>query len=114
MKPRMFEVFSVLGTLLVCLSPGAQPALQHLAGGDSVLAAPVPRPLSDAPWTTNVTVNDNAGTTYEQGPSIAVDPDGNAYATWQSYRNGNNDIYFSYRPAGGCLLYTSPSPRDRS
>ena len=29
-------------------------------------------------------------------------------------RSGNRSVALSYRLSGGCLLYTSPSPRDRS
>jgi len=52
-------------------------------------------------WGANARVNDDAGTTRQLSPSIAVDSSGNAYAVWQDERNGNYDIYFSYRPAGG-------------
>ncbi len=55
---------------------------------------------SGGSWSENVKVNDAL-----QGsgdfPSIAVDSNGNAYAIWQDSRNGNTDIYFSYRPSGG-------------
>ena len=71
------------------------------SGRDLARAAPPPRPLSDAPWGANVRVNDDAGTAYQWLPSIAVDAGGNAYAAWHDYRNGNMDIYFSYRPASG-------------
>jgi hypothetical protein len=52
-------------------------------------------------WGPNVRVNDDAGTEMQGSPSIAVDPRGNAYAVWEDTRNGNWDIYFSYRPTGG-------------
>ena len=79
------------------------PATRHEFSPMSALAAPPPRPLSNAPWTANVKVND-AGAVIYGVPCIAVDASGNAYAVWPDYRDGStqrNDIYFSYRPAGG-------------
>ncbi len=52
-------------------------------------------------WGANIKVNDDTGTAYHYSPSIAVDADGNAYAVWRDNRNGQPDIYFAYRPAGG-------------
>jgi hypothetical protein len=52
-------------------------------------------------WGPNVKMNDDGGTAGQSYPAIAVDGNGNAYAVWEDYRNGNCDIYFSYRPAGG-------------
>lgn len=52
-------------------------------------------------WSANVKVNDDPGAADQYSPAIAVDSLGNAYAVWMDYRNGNYDIYFSYRPAGG-------------
>jgi hypothetical protein len=52
-------------------------------------------------WQANSKVNDDAGTAGYTPPSVAVDAGGNAYAVWSDSRNGNADIYFSYRPAGG-------------
>ena len=52
-------------------------------------------------WGTNVKVNDDIGTEHQWGPTIAVDSTGNAYAVWDDYRNGDYDVYFAYRPAGG-------------
>ena len=101
MKPRTLAVLLVVGTLLVLLLPGAEPSVNRVAGVDSVLAAPLSRPLADAPWDSNVKVNDDPGTAEQFWPSIAVDPSGNAYAVWADQRNSNDDIYFSYRPAGG-------------
>jgi hypothetical protein len=57
------------------------------------------RPAGDS-WGPNVQVNDDVGTAWQIAPSIAVDPNGNAYAVWGDERNGNEDIYFSHRPAG--------------
>ena len=56
------------------------------------------RPPAGA-WSANVRVNDAPGTASE--PAIAVDAAGNAYAAWTDSRNGDPDIYFAYRPAGG-------------
>jgi hypothetical protein len=56
---------------------------------------------ADQLWGTNVRVDDAPGSASAWHPSIAADPSGNAYAVWQDYRNGNSDIYFSYRLAGG-------------
>ena len=63
-------------------------------------ASPLSRAKSDSPWGVNERVDDG-GTAYQMEPCLAVDPNGNAYAAWVDYRNGNWDIYFSYRPAGG-------------
>ena len=52
-------------------------------------------------WSTNERVNDDVGVAEQWGPAIAVDSTGNAYAIWQDNRNGNYDVYFSYRPQGG-------------
>jgi len=64
-------------------------------------AAPPSRSLFDAPWSANVRVNDDTGQAAQYYPSISIDASGNAYAVWDDDRNGNWDIYFSYRPAGG-------------
>jgi murein DD-endopeptidase MepM/ murein hydrolase activator NlpD len=52
-------------------------------------------------WGEDAKVNDDTGTAAQYNPSIAVDASGNAYAVWGDNRNGNWDIYFSYRPRGG-------------
>jgi hypothetical protein len=65
-------------------------------------AHPPPRPLSDPPWSANVRVDDDITGLVQLSPSIAVDPNGNAYAVWEDRRSGTGyDVYFSYRPAGG-------------
>ena len=70
-----------------------------------LMAAPAtgapPRALSDGIWAPNVKVNDDTGIARQHDPAIAVDARSNTYAVWQDNRNGNYDIYFSYRPAGG-------------
>lgn len=59
------------------------------------------RPVTGA-WGANVRVNDAiTGTVWQRSPAIAVDVDENAYAVWEDRRNGDRDIYFAYRPAGG-------------
>ena len=57
------------------------------------------RPAGGA-WETNVRVNDDAGTTNQYSPAIAVDRSGNAYAIWRDWRANHDDIYFAYHPAG--------------
>jgi len=71
------------------------------SNGDLARAASRLRPLSDAPWSPNVKVNDDPGTASQFEPAIGVDSSGNAYAVWADWRNSDSDIYFSYRPAGG-------------
>ena len=65
------------------------------------LAEPGPRPVTDAPWGANVQASDDTSGVSQSSPAIAVDGSGNAYAVWEDWRNRNDDIYFSYRPAGG-------------
>ena len=52
-------------------------------------------------WGPDVHINDDPNQAYQENPAAAVDDSGNAYAVWQDERNGNPDIYSSYRPAGG-------------
>jgi len=52
-------------------------------------------------WGTDVKVNDDPGEAENKFPAIAVDSSGNAYAVWEDWRNGEGDVYFSYRPVGG-------------
>ncbi len=52
-------------------------------------------------WTPSIQINDDESATEQSLPSIAVDSAGNAYTVWQDRRNGDWDIYFSYRPADG-------------
>jgi len=40
MRPRMLAVFLLVGTLLVHVLPGPEPAAQQLGRADSALAAP--------------------------------------------------------------------------
>jgi len=56
---------------------------------------------SGGAWGTNMRVDDAPGATGAYYPGLALDPSGNAYAVWQDNRNGDWDIYFSYRPSGG-------------
>lgn len=39
--------------------------------------------------------------TMQMAPALVVDASGNRYAIWSDARDGNFDIYFAYRPAGG-------------
>jgi hypothetical protein len=60
-----------------------------------------PRTLfSDAPWIGDEPVSDEMSVGASK-PSIAVGPDGSAYAVWQDRRDGGNwTIYSSHRDAG--------------
>ena len=58
------------------------------------------RPAS-AGWQANERIDDDTTAAHQSAPSIAVDAAGNAYAAWQDDRDGNPDIRFAYRPAGG-------------
>ena len=52
-------------------------------------------------WSAAERVNDDATLVDQRHPSLAVDNAGNAYAVWQDPRNGDDDVYFAYRQAGG-------------
>ena len=102
MKGRPLTIFVLLLALAVGLSLGSSPGPDRVPGPELAEAAPAAHPLSDAPWTTSVRINDVVGTAgWGYVPSIAVDSNGNAYAVWTDERNGHADIYFSYRPSGG-------------
>lgn len=58
------------------------------------------RPSGGA-WITNTKVNDDTGGADHYSPAIAVGSSGDAVAAWEDNRNGNSDIYSSFRPAGG-------------
>jgi len=75
----------------------------------AVLAALVAGLLSvaplaaEAPWATNVRVDDAPAGVGTWFPAIAVDPNGNTYAAWQDRRPGgsDDDVRFSFRPVRG-------------
>ncbi|MBN1139010.1 MAG: carboxypeptidase regulatory-like domain-containing protein [Anaerolineae bacterium] len=52
-------------------------------------------------WQADAKVNDDTSSAWQSAATIAVDVSGNAYAIWTDERNGNYDVYFAYRPAGG-------------
>lgn len=51
-------------------------------------------------WSATVKVNDDTGLANQGFPTLVVDPEGQAYAAWQDYREGNWDIYLAQRPPG--------------
>jgi hypothetical protein len=57
------------------------------------------RPVGSV-WGTSEKVNDSTGTV-QRSPAIAVDGNGNAYAVWTDNRDGENALYWAYRPADG-------------
>ena len=64
----------------------------------AVTVTPTPTP---GYWGTNIKVSDVSMVYVGAFPRIAVDSAGNGYAIWADNRNGNLDIYFSYKPSGG-------------
>jgi hypothetical protein len=52
-------------------------------------------------WGANERVSDAVSGTVQYSGAIAADGAGDAYAVWTDMRNGDPDIYFSYRAAGG-------------
>ena len=100
-----------------------------------------PQASSQRGWTSNTQVNDDSGAATQWRPSLAIDAAGVLFAAWEDERQGHADIYFARSSdrgqtwsanqrvnndtgataqrqpslvAIGCLLYTSPSPRDRT
>ncbi len=63
-------------------------------------------------WSAAERVNDDATVVDQRHPSLAVDNAGNAYAVWQDPRNGDDDVYFAYRPAGGAWSANSRVNND--
>ena len=57
-------------------------------------------------------VNDDAGSTDQNNPSIAVDVAGNFVIVWQDFRNGNGDIYFQRYSSSGTALGTNIKVND--
>lgn len=65
--------------------------------------------LAGGAWSASVRVNDDAGSTLQSYPALAMDPAGNAYVLWLDGRNNASncapfaslDLYFAYRPANG-------------
>ena len=55
-------------------------------------------PVGGIAWLPSVKTNDDAGTTQQDRPSVALGPDGATYLIWDDYRPGTQaDIYFSRR-----------------
>jgi hypothetical protein len=54
-------------------------------------------------WEAEAMLNDDDSAPQDQfEPSVAVTPEGHAFAVWEDHRNGGHaDIYFAHRPAGG-------------
>ena len=82
----------------------------------ALLVGPVAVVSAHAPWSANLRVNDThpPGEIDCEQPAIAVDAAGNAYAVWMDWRNGFQDIYFAYRPAGRNWLSKNERVSDTS
>lgn len=52
-------------------------------------------------WNTDIKVNDDIGSAYQDGSSLVVDNNGNLYLAWFDDRNGNRDVYFAHSTDGG-------------
>ncbi|MGB0383556.1 MAG: exo-alpha-sialidase [Ardenticatenaceae bacterium] len=52
-------------------------------------------------WSTNVLVNDDAGSATQSEPTLAVDADGTLSVAWEDKRNNNTDIFFAQSTDGG-------------
>jgi hypothetical protein len=52
-------------------------------------------------WGSGIRINDDTGSEFQLDPALTVDAVGNAHAAWTDHRNGNYDIFYSYRPVGG-------------
>ena len=63
-------------------------------------------------WNSAERVNDDATLADQRHPSLAVDSAGNAYAVWQDSRNGDDDVYFAFRPADGAWSANSRVNHD--
>lgn len=48
-------------------------------------------------WGVNIKVNDDLEWAYQDSPALTVDALGNIYAIWRDTREGNNQIYSSFR-----------------
>lgn len=52
-------------------------------------------------WTASTRIDDDSGSADQNSPHLAIDKSGNLSAVWEDSRNGNWDIYYSYRPENG-------------
>ncbi len=59
-------------------------------------------------WEAREKVYDDSGPAAPINPTLAVDAAGNAYALWQNHQGSFNDLYFSWRPAGGHWQTATP------
>lgn len=55
--------------------------------------------VESAAWPASQQIDPNSSST-QLNPAVAADSDGNVYAVWEDYRNGNADIFFSQLSAG--------------
>src|SRR5439155_7512943 len=64
-------------------------------------------------WAASVKVNTDVGTTVQDHPAIALASDGGQYLIWDDLRDGNTNIYFSWRnPSTG--VWTDPNIKVNS
>lgn len=67
--------------------------LDDESNGDNIYHSVLPY---NGSWGPNVRINDDTGANYKNGPAIAVDSAGSAYATWGDSRELQKRIYFSF------------------
>ncbi|UCG70651.1 MAG: exo-alpha-sialidase [Thermoplasmata archaeon] len=55
----------------------------------------------DSPFSSNVEVSDDPGSSSQNEPSLGVAPSGDLYVAWEDHRNGDWDIFFANSTDGG-------------
>ena len=80
------------------IPPGDDPSCHYNVCNWDILFA---RRSSNGSWTLPTRVNNDIGATRQMYPNIVVDSNGNAQAIWKDEREGQCNVFSSYRPNGG-------------